>query len=274
MRPAEWLERRILVCAGTGGVGKTTLAASIGLEAARRGKRALVVTIDPARRLADAFGVGPLGNVPCEIPPKRIAMALGDTAPGTLHAMMLDTKRSFDALVERFAPDAATRERIFENPIYQTLTDALAGSREYAATEEVLRRHGEAEYDLLVLDTPPARHALDFLDAPRRLIGFLESPISRLLIRPALTLGRSGLRWFRLGSDHTLRTLERISGFEFLGAISEFLGERVEIVDSALETARELGVRMPASGSYVQACMTTMVPPEGKTGEQTMNHQR
>ena len=255
MKPVDWLERQILICVGTGGVGKTTLAATIGLEAARRGKRVLVVTIDPARRLADAFGVVPLGNVPRAIPPARISRALDDRAPGTLHAMMLDTKRSFDALVERFAPDRASRDRIFENPIYQTLTDALAGSREYAASEELLRLHSEAEYDLIVLDTPPARHALDFLDAPRRLIGFLESPLSRLLVRPALAAGRTGLHWFRLGSEHALRALERVSGFEFLRAISEFLVVFEGLVDGFAARAHEVRrlLSSPACGVVLVA---------------------
>ncbi|NRA02538.1 MAG: ArsA family ATPase [Myxococcales bacterium] len=255
MKPVDWLERQILVCAGTGGVGKTTLAAAIGLEAALRGRRVLVVTIDPARRLADAFGVGRLGSVPREIPPERIARALGGRARGTLHAMMLDTKRTFDALVERFAPDRDSRDRIFENAIYQTLTDALAGSREYAATEEVLRLHGKAEYDLLVLDTPPARHALDFLDAPRRLIGFLESPVARLLVLPTLAVGRTGRRWFRLGSDRVLRALERFSGLELPRAIAEFLVAFEGLVDGFATRAHEVQrlLSSPACGVVLVA---------------------
>jgi anion-transporting ArsA/GET3 family ATPase len=215
-----WLDRRILVCVGTGGVGKTTVAAAIGLEAALRGKRVLVLTIDPARRLADALGAGPLSSTPRQIPPHLLPSSAG---AGALFAMMLDTKRTFDALVDRYAPDDESRERILQNPIYRNLTDALAGSREYAAMEEVRRLDAEREYDLIVLDTPPARHALEFLDAPRRLVGFLESPISRLLLRPAIAIGRTSFRLFRFGSELLLRTLERVSGFEFLGAISDFL---------------------------------------------------
>lgn len=249
MKPEGWLERRVLVCVGTGGVGKTTVAAALGLAAARRGRRVLVLTIDPARRLADALGAGPLDHEERAIPRERLAHA-GVPDTGSLSAAMLDTKRTFDEIVTRFSPDPETTARIFQNPIYQNLTDALAGSREYSAIEKLHQVAASDRYDLVVLDTPPARHALDFLDAPRRLTALFDTQLLRLLFRPALAMGRTGFRLFRFGSATVLRAIERVSGFEFLTAISEFLLVFESMLDGfsqrALE-AQEL-LRSPACG--------------------------
>ena len=254
MTPSDWLERRVLVCVGTGGVGKTTVAAALGLEAARRGKRALVLTIDPARRLADALGTGPLDHEEREVPRAALRRE-GVRGDGRLFATMLDTKRTFDEVVRQYAPDPETLERIFANPIYQNLTDALAGSREYSAMEQVHRIRARGEYDLIVLDTPPAGHALEFLDAPRRLTRMLDTQILRLMFRPAVAMGRTGLRLFRLGASPVLRTLERISGFEFLTAVSEFLLIFESMLDGFSQRAREteLLLRGPESGFVLVA---------------------
>ena len=222
MSAKPWLDHRVLVTVGTGGVGKTTVGAAIGLEAARRGKRALVVTIDPARRLADALGIGELGHEPRTLP-REVLRKAGIEGPGELVAMMLDTKRTFDELVSRYSPDEEALERILANPIYQNLTDALAGSREYSAMEKLHQLHNAGEYDLIVLDTPPSTHALEFLDAPRRLTGFLQSDFLKLLFRPALVMGRTGFRLFRFGSATVLRVMERLTGIGFLRTISDFL---------------------------------------------------
>lgn len=238
MSSPAWLEQKILVCVGTGGVGKTTVSAALALEAARRGKRALVLTIDPAQRLADALGAGPLGAEPRPIPVERMREA-GIEPSGSLHAMMLDTKRTFDQIVERYAPDERTLREIFANPIYQHLTDALAGTREYSAMEQLYQIHRSDEYDLIVVDTPPARHALDFLDAPRRLTRFLDTQLLRLLFRPAVAMGRTGFRLFRLGSATVLRTIERVTGLEFLRITSEFLLAFEGMLDGFLERASE-----------------------------------
>src|SRR5262249_48585489 len=155
--------------------------------------------------------------------PRALLESLGARAGGSLSALMLDTKRTFDELVLRLTPDPAARERIFQNPIYRNLTDALAGSREYSATEKLLSVYTEGRYDLIVLDTPPAAHALDFLDAPRRLSGFLDGQFLKLLLHPAAVVGRASLRLFRSGSEFVLRALERVTGLEFLTTISEFL---------------------------------------------------
>jgi anion-transporting ArsA/GET3 family ATPase len=216
------LSRRVIACVGAGGVGKTTLAAAIGLGAARRGRRVLVLTIDPARRLADALGVGALGPEPQAIPRELLAR-LEVPESGQLFAMMLDMKRTFDELVSRFAPDAATRERILANRIYQHVSDALAGSAEYSAMEKVYEMSARPEFDLVVLDTPPSAHALDFLEAPERLLGMLDSRLVQLLLHPAMSAGRLGLRLFQRGAHQAFVLIERITGFGFLEDISEFL---------------------------------------------------
>jgi anion-transporting ArsA/GET3 family ATPase len=230
---------RIAVCVGPGGVGKTTLAASLGLAAARRGRRACVVTIDPARRLADALGVGELGNEPRAIPPARLRR-LGVPEGGELSAMMLDMKRTFDGLVERFAPDATTRERILRNPIYQHVSDALAGSAEYAAMEKVFELAEGRAFDLLVLDTPPSQHALEFLESPQRLLEFLDSRLVQVLVHPAFAAGRVGFRLFQRPAQRVLRVVERVSGVAFLEDISEFLLAFEGMADGFRERARRV----------------------------------
>ena len=221
--PSELIEqRRIIVCVGTGGVGKTTVAAAIAAEAARRGRSALVLTIDPARRLADALGIEGLGNEPIELE-SRLGDSPGIRGEGRLFALMLDMKGTFDDLVARFARDPAVRERILSNRIYQHVSDALAGSAEYAAMEKVFELHEREEFDLIVVDTPPSQHALDFLDAPQRMIDFLESRIVQLLLHPALAASRFGYRIFHRTAQRVLQLMERVSGVSFLQDISEFL---------------------------------------------------
>jgi anion-transporting ArsA/GET3 family ATPase len=236
---ALWHERSILVTVGTGGVGKTTVAAAIGLGAARSGRHALVLTIDPAQRLADALGVGRLDHEAREIP-REVLKAAGCEGDGTLSAMMLDTKRTFDELVARYAPNEEVIEQILENPIYRNLTDALAGSREYSAMEMLYQLKSSGKYDLIVLDTPPAAHALDFLEAPRRLTGFLDSQILRLLFRPALAMGRTGFRLFRRGSDAMLQIMERVTGMEFLRMVAEFVLVFESLWDGVSKRAKEI----------------------------------
>lgn len=221
-RERSLFARRIVVCVGCGGVGKTTVAAALGLAAARSGRRALVITIDPARRLADALGLAALGNEPSALPREQLE-PLGIPSGGSLHAAMLDQKRTFDGLVERLSADPETRRRILANPIYQHVSDALAGSVEYSAMERVYELYERGDYELIVVDTPPAQHALDFLEAPQRLLEFLDSRLVHLLIHPAFSAGRLGVRWFQRGTRLVLRLIEQVTGIGFLEDVSEFL---------------------------------------------------
>ncbi len=232
-------ERRVVACLGAGGVGKTTVAAAVALEGARRGRRAVVITIDPAKRLADALGVAELDNNPRPLSPARLA-ELGVTGGGALSAMMLDMKRTFDELVERFAPDAETRDRILANPIYAHVSDALAGSAEYSAMEKVYELAESRDFDLIVVDTPPSQHALDFLDAPQRLLEFLDSRIVQLLVHPAFAAGRFGARFFQRGTHRVLQVLERVSGVGFLEDLSDFLLAFEGMSEGFRERAREV----------------------------------
>lgn len=224
-------DRRIVVCVGTGGVGKTTVAAALALAAARQGRRTLVLTIDPARRLADALGIRELGNEP-----RRVAAR--DAEPDLeLYAMMLDPKRTFDGLIARFAPDRVARQQILDNPIYQHVSGALAGSGEYAAMEKVLEMSESGQFDLVVVDTPPAQHVLEFLDAPRRLVEFLDSRLVKLLVHPAMAAGRFSVRLFQRPIQLVLQLLERVTGVGFLEDLSAFLMAIDDLSDGFKERA-------------------------------------
>lgn len=236
-------ERRIVVCVGTGGVGKTTLAAGIAVAAARRGRRVAVLTIDPARRLADALGIATLGNEPTDLPRDRLA-ALGVPPEGRMAALMLDMKRTFDALVTRFADSDAARQRILDNRIYQHVSDALAGSAEYSAMEKVFELSERDDFDLIVVDTPPSQHALDFLEAPRRLLEFLDSRLVQMLLHPAFAAGRLGFRLFQRGAERVLRVIEKVSGVSFLEDISEFLLAFEGMSEGFRERARQVQARL------------------------------
>jgi len=202
--------KEVCVVAGAGGVGKTTIAAAIALGAAARGRKVAVLTIDPARRLANALGLDAIGDAP-----HRVEGVDGD---GELWAMMLDSKRTFDALVEQYAPDPATRDRVLSNRIYKELSSAVAGSQEYMAMEKLYELHQEAAYDLLVLDTPPSRNALDFLDAPERLHRFIDSRSLRFFLHPT----RTGLRLMSRGSGLLFGVLKRVTGVDLLQDLSDF----------------------------------------------------
>ena len=192
-------ERRIIVCCGSGGVGKTTTAAVIALEGARLGRRAVVVTIDPAKRLADALGLEGLSNVPTLIE--------GDW-PGELHALMLDTKSTFDELVVKHATTPDQADRILANRFYRNISGALSGTQEYMAMEKLYELHEESPFDLVVVDTPPTRHALDFIDAPRRLARFLEHRLFRVLMAPS----RGLVRAVNVAAQTFLRTVSKVVG--------------------------------------------------------------
>jgi anion-transporting ArsA/GET3 family ATPase len=195
--------RRILVCCGSGGVGKTTTAAALALEAARAGRRAVVVTIDPAKRLADALGLAGLTGTPSEID--------GDWS-GELWALMLDTKSTFDDLVTANAADPQQAERILSNRFYRNISGALSGTQEYMAMEKLYELHQQTDFDLVVVDTPPTRNALDFIDAPRRLSRFLDHRLFRMVTSPS----RGMLRAVNVAAQAFLRTVAKVVGAEVI----------------------------------------------------------
>ncbi len=213
--------KRVLVCVGAGGVGKTSVAAALGLARALEGGKVLVCTIDPARRLASALGLDALGNAETRVPDEAFAAA-GLRPRGQLFAMMLDVKRTWDDLVARHAPTAERRDRILRNRLYQQMSAALAGSQEYMATEKLYELATDRDYDLIVLDTPPTAHALDFLDAPDRILDFLGDDQAPLLLSPARG-ARLGFRLAQLGGSIVVKTLARFTGADMLHDLGDFL---------------------------------------------------
>ena len=194
-------DNSVIVVAGSGGVGKTTVSAALAVRAAESGRRVAVVTIDPARRLADALGLGgSIGNEPV-----RIALP---SAPGELWAIMLDTRSTFDALVDRYSPSAEQAERIRSNLFYKNISGALSGTQEYMAAEKLYELHGDPRFDLVIVDTPPTRQALDFLGAPARLRRFIDHPLYRVVIAPS----HLGLKAVNAAAQPVLRTIGRVVG--------------------------------------------------------------
>ncbi|MFE9836370.1 ArsA family ATPase [Streptomyces sp. NPDC005551] len=205
---------RIVVCCGSGGVGKTTTAAALGLRAAEQGRKVVVLTIDPARRLAQSMGIDSLDNTP-----RRVKGVEGE---GELHAMMLDMKRTFDEIVEAHA-DGERSAAILSNPFYQSLSAGFAGTQEYMAMEKLGQLRSRDEWDLIVVDTPPSRSALDFLDAPKRLGSFLDGKLIRVLMAPAKVGGRAGMKFLNVGMSMMTGTLGKLLGGQLLKDIQTFV---------------------------------------------------
>jgi anion-transporting ArsA/GET3 family ATPase len=246
----------VLVCCGSGGVGKTTTAAVIGIEAARRGRKVVVVTIDPARRLADALGLadGLTGE------PQRVVIddATGD---GELWAMMLDTPAMFERVVRANAPDPAQADRIVENRFYRNIAGALSGTQEYMASEALHELHTDRRFDLVVVDTPPSRNALDFLDAPNVLTRFLDHKLFKLLMMPT----RTGFKVLTVATQPLLRAIGRVVGSDVLAdAVAFFQAfagmevgfrQRAEAVTALLraDTTRFVLVASPQRDTVTEA---------------------
>jgi anion-transporting ArsA/GET3 family ATPase len=230
-------ESHVVVCCGSGGVGKTTTAAVIAMHAARRGRRAVVVTIDPARRLADALGLDGLSNEPAHID-------LGPgAAQGEMWAMMLDTKSTFDGLVRRYSGDPEQAERILTNSFYRNISGALSGTQEYMASEKLYELAVEGDYDLVVVDTPPTRHALDFLDAPQRLAKFLDHRLYKVLMTPT----RGIVKAVNVAAQAVMKSFAKVVGADVVGDAIAFFSafegmeqgfkERAAEVDALLSQA-------------------------------------
>ena len=209
-------EKSVLVIGGSGGVGKTTTAAALGLQAAQRGRRTLVCTIDPSRRLATSLGLSRLSDDPTTIE------LGGRRGKGSLEAMTLDTKRTFDRLIEKHAASEAACDSILHNRFYKEVSSALAGSHEYMAMERLLELQGTSRWELIILDTPPTRHALDFLEAPDRMLSFLDTSVLRFLLKPYFVAGRLSFKVASRTGALALKVVDRALGLEFLRDLSEF----------------------------------------------------
>jgi anion-transporting ArsA/GET3 family ATPase len=227
--------KRVVVCVGSGGVGKTTVAAAIALKGAQLGRKSMVLTIDPARRLAASLGLSEIGNTETRISAEKLRAA-GLEPKGELFAMMLDLKHTWDELIIKHAP-ANRREAILGSRFYQQLSTALAGSQEYIAMEKLVDLRLNRAYDLLVLDTPPTAHALDFLDAPNRVLDFIGNERVRTLLAPALKAGHLGLRMLNLTGGYFVKTLSRLTGIGLLQELADFLSTLAPLYDVFKERA-------------------------------------
>ena len=236
---------RVVVCCGSGGVGKTTTSAALSLALARSGLRVAVLTIDPAKRLADSLGIGPLGNAPQRVP-----------VEGTLDAMMLDMKATWDGVVERFAPSPDEAQTILANRYYRFASTRLAGSHEYMAMERLYELYESGDYDVVLLDTPPSRHAVEFLRAPGRIAGLFDDSVMTWLSMPK---NRRGFRALERGSEMIASVLKRLIGRGTIEEIAEFFDAMQGLWDALSERGR-LVEELLASEHCTFLLVTTAAP--------------
>jgi anion-transporting ArsA/GET3 family ATPase len=244
----------VVICCGSGGVGKTTVSAALAAAIAREDKRVLVLTIDPAKRLATSMGLEKLGSDPVVIPATRLRRA-GLDLRGNLSAAMLDQKSAWDRMVERYAPDRKTAQRILRNRFYQGISEAFVGSHEFMAMESLYELHNAREYDVVVIDTPPSRNALDFLEAPDRLADFVGAKLLSWLARPS----RFGFRAVGLAASPFLRLADKLLGGDVLAEVSDFVTDLQSLYGGIQAHAREVSklLRSPRVGFVV---VTTLEP--------------
>ena len=237
-------DKRIVICGGSGGVGKTTTSAAIAMGAAAAGRKVAVVTIDPAKRLANSLGLEELGNEPALVDPDLFAPA-GVEMEGELWAMMLDPKRTFDDLIDRLAPNEKARDEVLANRIYQELSNAVAGSQEFTAMAKLYELDRDHDFDLIVLDTPPSRNALDFLDAPDRLTQFFEGRTLQVFLRPtglaARVMGR--------GTGMVFGVLKRVTGIDLLEDLAVFFRSLSGMIDGFKERAQAVNKLLADRGT-------------------------
>ncbi len=251
-------ERRVILCVGCGGVGKTTISAATALAAAERGKRVLCLTIDPAKRLANSLGIERMTGEAQRIAPEVFTRA-GLTVPGELTVMMLDTKRTFDELVTRYASSAEARERILQNRLYHWLSTSLAGTQEYMAMEKLLSVKRDGGYDLIVLDTPPTSNALDFLDAPERLVEAIDSGAMRWLIQAFQSTGKLSFNLVARSVALVLRGLSRITGGGFLEQMAALVTDLNDLFGGFKERAAEVSAALRGA-EFGYVLVTTPAP--------------
>jgi anion-transporting ArsA/GET3 family ATPase len=250
--------KRVILCVGCGGVGKTTIAASLGLAAARRGKRVLALTIDPARRLANSLGISKMSTEAHVVAPGVFEQA-GVDVPGQLTVMMLDTKRTFDELVTRYASSPEARARILDNRLYQYLSTNLAGTQEYMAMEKLLAVKEDPSYDLVILDTPPTRNALDFLDAPERLIQALDGAAIRWFTQ---AFDRSRKLSFNLVAQSVavvLRGIGKLTGIGFLEQMAALIADLNDLFGGFKERAQRVSAAFRGP-EFAYVMVTTPAP--------------
>ncbi len=224
----------ILILLGTGGVGKTTVAAALGLAAAQTGLDTAVITVDPARRLRDALGLSRLGGSPTRVPGRALGRAGLDPSI-RLSAMQLDVKGAWDAMMRRFAKSPASRRKILDNPFYRSLTEEYAGSEAYVAMQQLYDLHQTAAFEIEIVDTPPAAHAFEFLQAPARLARLLDSRTARWLFTPSLSAGRFAMRLANQAARFVVKELERFAGGNVLSTIADFFNAASEAIDAIVD---------------------------------------
>jgi anion-transporting ArsA/GET3 family ATPase len=213
---------KIVICCGSGGVGKTTVSSAIGLRGALAGRKTIILTIDPAKRLADALGLESFQTGIQQVPMDGLNVTGGHRKPARLDVLMLDAKNTFDGLIRRYAPDDLVR-RILVNRYYQYLSNNMAGSHEYMAMEKLYEIYRQGDYDLIVVDTPPSRRALDFLDAPQRLLNLLGHDFFRKWFKPYLSAGRWGVRLLNMFASPFMVLMARLIGKQALTDFAGFL---------------------------------------------------
>jgi anion-transporting ArsA/GET3 family ATPase len=251
--------RRVLVTVGAGGVGKTTTAAALSVAAARRGKRVLCLTIDPAKRLAESLGISEMTTEAVTVDGARFAAA-GVPISGSLTAMMLDTKRTFDELVLRYSSSKEKAEQLLSNKLYTYVSTSLAGTQEYMAMEKLVAVKDDPRYDLVVLDTPPTANALDFLDAPERLMEALDSATMKWFVDAFQSSGKFSLNLIAKGAASVLRGIGKITGGGFLEAMAEFIAELNDLFGGFKERAQRVE-RSLRSDDVAFVLVTSPAPP-------------
>jgi len=258
-------KKEIVVCAGSGGVGKTTTSAAVGLRAAVEGKKVAVLTIDPAKRLASSLGLKELSNSPTKVPPRKFESA--DLKPkGELWAMMLDTKTTFDEVVMHYAPTQEQAERIIANRFYRNIAGTLSGTQEYMAMEKLYELYAGGDYDMIVIDTPPTRNALDFLDAPKRMTDFFDSKVLKWFLLPYMKAGGGIFKVANMAATTFLRLVKRIVGSDVLEDTAEFFGNLEGMYDGFKQRARDVAALLQ---SDVTSFVVVTSPAEESVTEAT-----
>ncbi len=240
------MSRRVVITVGAGGVGKTTTAAALGLAAAMRGRRVLCLTIDPARRLAEALGLQTMSGEEQRVGAELLSKA-GLPMKGSLTAMMLDTKRTFDELVRKHSSTPEHAERLLSNKLYQYVSTSLAGTQEYMAMEKLVAVQADPRFDLVILDTPPTANALDFLDAPGKLADAIDSAAMRWFVQAFESSGKLSFNLLARSAAAALRGLGRITGAGFLQALAEFISELNDLFGGFKERARRVEAALRSS---------------------------